>query len=305
MSILSEQEAKAILDKVVKLSKADECSAQLTGSITGNIRYALNSVSTSGTVDDLQLGVQVAFGKRVGTATINEFDDASLEKVVRRAEELASLAPENPEFMPAIGKQTYKPQRNLQRQCRHYAGIPRRCRRGLHRTVQECRQTGRRRLPDRHAGLFCLMANSNGNFAYQKSTGLDSPAPCAPTTVAVRAGSRATCATSMPFDAKKEIAIAIDKAKRSADAKALEPGKYTVILEPAASLGPDLLHDVRLSTHARPTKAAASCPRRAAATRSARSCSTSVSRSMPIPGMPMTPRSRRSMRRTTACRASA
>ena len=105
MSILSEQEAKAILDKVIKLSKADECSAQLNGSITGNIRYALNSVSTSGSVDDLQLGVQVAFGKRVGTATINEFDDASLEKVVRRAEDLARLAPELPEFMPTVGEQ--------------------------------------------------------------------------------------------------------------------------------------------------------------------------------------------------------
>ena len=40
-------------------------------------------------------------------ATINEFDDASLEIVVRRSEELAKLAPENPEFMPNLGPQTY------------------------------------------------------------------------------------------------------------------------------------------------------------------------------------------------------
>ena len=44
----------------------------------------------------------------VGTASINEFDDAALERVVRRAEDLARLAPENPEFMPAIGKQSYR-----------------------------------------------------------------------------------------------------------------------------------------------------------------------------------------------------
>ena len=49
---------------------------QLSGSITGNIRFALNNVSTSGIVDDADLAVQVAFGKRVGMATINEFDDA-------------------------------------------------------------------------------------------------------------------------------------------------------------------------------------------------------------------------------------
>ena len=75
MSIMTEQEAKTILDKVCKMSKADECTAQLTGSVDGNVRYALNSVSTSGIVNNTDLAVQVAFGKRVGTATINEFDD--------------------------------------------------------------------------------------------------------------------------------------------------------------------------------------------------------------------------------------
>ena len=108
MTIYSEQEAKAILDKAIKASKADGCSATLSGSNAGNIRYALNGVSTSGSVSDCDLGVEVSFGKRTGTATINHFDDASIEAVVRRAEELARLAPENPEFMPQIDKQTYK-----------------------------------------------------------------------------------------------------------------------------------------------------------------------------------------------------
>ena len=37
MSIMTEQEAKTILDKVCKMSKADECTAQLTGSVDGNV----------------------------------------------------------------------------------------------------------------------------------------------------------------------------------------------------------------------------------------------------------------------------
>ena len=41
-------------------------------------------------------------------ASINEFDDASLKKVVSRAEELAQLAPENPEYMPLLGPQTFQ-----------------------------------------------------------------------------------------------------------------------------------------------------------------------------------------------------
>ncbi len=103
MSIYTEQEARALLEKVLSFSKADECSCALEGSIAGNIRYARNTVSTSGEVSNTTLAVQSAFGKRVGTATINEFDDASLEKVVRMSEELARLAPENPEHMPLLG----------------------------------------------------------------------------------------------------------------------------------------------------------------------------------------------------------
>lgn len=236
MGILSEQEAKAILEKVVKLSKADECSAQLTGNITGNIRYALNSVSTSGSVDDLQLGVQVAYGKRVGTATINEFDDASLEKVVRRAEELAKLAPENPEFMPAIDKQTYKPSETFNAKTaavspEYRASVAAAC-------IEPCKAdklVAAGFLSD--SQTFFAMANSKGNFFYQKSSGVDFTC-----TVRTEDGrGSGWVARNLrdvdAFDAKKEIAIAIDKAKRSADAKALEPGKYTVILEPAASAG--------------------------------------------------------------------
>src|SRR5262245_6823249 len=107
MTMLSRDEAQALLKKVLAFSKAEACVVNLNGNTTGNIRYARNTVSTAGTADNMQLGVQSSFGKRSGTATINEFDDASLEKVVRRSEELARLAPENPEFMPPLGPQTY------------------------------------------------------------------------------------------------------------------------------------------------------------------------------------------------------
>src|SRR5690349_8518288 len=107
MAILSKEEAKKILEKVVGFSKADGCAAGLNGSDRGNIRYARNSVSTAGEDSNVTLNVTSYFGKKTGTATINEFDDASLEKTVRRAEELAQLAPENPEVMELLPQQTY------------------------------------------------------------------------------------------------------------------------------------------------------------------------------------------------------
>jgi predicted Zn-dependent protease len=57
----------------------------------------------------MQLVVSSVFGRKQGTTTINEYDDASLQKVVQRAEELARLAPDNPEYMPFLPPQTYGP----------------------------------------------------------------------------------------------------------------------------------------------------------------------------------------------------
>ena len=108
MKMLTQEEAKRICDKVMSLSKADECRVQISGNRNGNIRYARNAVSTAGLTENTQLTVSVAFGKRQGTASINEFDDKALERAVRRAEDVARLAPENPEFTAAPGKQEFK-----------------------------------------------------------------------------------------------------------------------------------------------------------------------------------------------------
>jgi len=107
MANLSESEARSILQKVLALSRADECEATLGGGRSGNLRFARNAVSTSGASERLSLSVTCSFGLRSGSATINEFDDASLARVVRTAEELARLSPENPESVKLPGPQKY------------------------------------------------------------------------------------------------------------------------------------------------------------------------------------------------------
>ncbi|WP_312917868.1 TldD/PmbA family protein [Stenotrophomonas sp.] len=236
MSIFTEQEAKAILDKVIALSKADECTATLAGSVDGNIRFALNNVSTSGIVSNAELAVQVAFGKRVGTASINEFDDASLERVVRRAEDLAKLAPENPEFMPAIGKQDYKPSPTFSEST---AAIDPDFRAKVAAdSITPCRGNGLIAAGFLEDGNgFVAIANSNGNFGYQKTTNFNYT--CTVRTEDGRGSGWVgrNLKDASDFKADQDIEIAKRKATESAEAKALEPGKYTVILEPAAAAG--------------------------------------------------------------------
>jgi predicted Zn-dependent protease len=234
MTILSEQTAKTLLTKVLKYSKADAIECNLDGAIGGNIRYARNTVSTAGEESDVVLAVQSSFGKRTGTATINEFDDASLEKVVRRSEELAKLAPENEEFMPIFGKQEYEKSNTY---FESTAKV----------TPDERAQAAQNSIaPSKKDKLvaagfleentrFSAIMNSAGLFAYNTSTNVDFSV-----TIRTEDGKGSGWVTRNYSDVKlldtaKASSIAIHKAKNSVDAKEMEPGKYTVILEPAAS----------------------------------------------------------------------
>src|SRR3954465_15957486 len=107
MSIISSSEAEALLKKVLSFSKADELEATLQGGRTAYTRFGVNSANTSGDTDNLSLIVNAHFGQRVGIGTTTTLDDQGLERVVRAAEEIARLRPEDPEQMPFLQKQQY------------------------------------------------------------------------------------------------------------------------------------------------------------------------------------------------------
>lgn len=236
MTIMTEKDAQALLKQVVALSKADECECNLEGRVGGNIRYARNTVSTAGEESDLTLAVQSTFGKRTGVATINEFDNASLEKVVRRSEELAKLAPENEEHMPVFGKQEYVKSKTYFDSTASVSPEDR-----AQAAENSIAPSKKNKLVSsgflEEAVTFTAIMNNKGLFAYNKSTNVDFSV-----TIRTEDGKGSGWVTRNYSDYKmldtaKASSIAIQKAKGSVDAKAMEPGKYTVILEPAASVG--------------------------------------------------------------------
>lgn len=233
MPIMSKDEAQALLKKVLSYSKADECEVNLSGNDSGNIRYARNSVSTSGRVSQHQLVVSSAFGKKLGVATINEFDDASLKKVVERSEELAKLAPENPEYVSFLGPQTFAESKTY---VPVTAAITPKLRSDLvEQSIKVAKDAGAvaAGFLEDNAG-FAAMMNSKGLFAYNTSTNTNFSV-----TVRTADGTGSGYATRgyndiTKMDTKVATQIATEKAVKSVKARAIEPGKYTVILEPAA-----------------------------------------------------------------------
>jgi len=234
MAILNKDEAQALLKKVISFSKADECEANLTGSEGGNIRYARNSVSTAGDISQLTLAVTSYFGKKAGSATINEFDDVSLEKVVRRAEELAKLAPENPEYMPLLGPQTFKESKTFIQSTAAITADDRAAAVGKSIAVSKEAKLEAAGFIENETG-FSAVHNSKGLFAYEMDTDVTFSVTTR-NTEGTGSGYAARGFTDVKkLDTLSATKIAAQKANGSAAAKAIEPGKYTVILEPVAA----------------------------------------------------------------------
>jgi predicted Zn-dependent protease len=248
MAIYTKEEARKILEKALSFSKADTCEINLSGYNSGNIRYARNTVSTSGFSSNQSLAVQSSFGKKSGTATIDEFDDASLEKVVRRAEELANLSPENPEFMEPLGPQMYDESVSFSEATANITPEYRAEVANSSIVPADAKDVTAAGFLNDSAG-FSAMINSKGLFAYNESTNLEFTV-----TMRTNDGTGSGWVSRdfndvTKFDADEAAKTAIDKAVLSKEAKAIEPGKYTVILEPAASS--DLLRNMFRSLDAR------------------------------------------------------
>ncbi len=231
MSFLSDAEAKRITEKLLAAATAPETRVYLNPSRNGNTRFALNEVTTSGFAETCVVQVTSFYGLRRGSAQTNQTDDQSLTNVVRRSEEIARLAPEDPETMPVLGPQTYTTSPGLfsadaDQLTADYRG----------KVVAEALASARDKGLEA-AGFVQnfsdadALATSKGLFAYRRTTGVVYNL----TARSKDGGSGWAGGTSNSvagFDPSSMTARAIDIALRSAKAVALEPGNYTVVLPP-------------------------------------------------------------------------
>jgi len=230
---ITRDEAEAITRRALSFSTADDARIGIQSATHGNTRFARNQISTAGDAFDGQLTVTSAFGKKTASATTNRFDDESLRTVVQTSERLARLVPEDPEYLGELGAQQYVPNKayfettaNLTPQQRAAAVMA---------------ITG----PAERQGLISTgfldiivgsqaVATKKGLFAYQTATVANLT-----TTVRTPDGTGSGWAGVGFNDWTRlnpgELADrAIRKATLSRNPKAVEPGKWTVILEPTA-----------------------------------------------------------------------
>lgn len=230
--MLSEAEGKQLLERTLALSRADDVQISLVATQAGHLRFARNNPSTSGSHADHSLSVRSTFGKKSATATINQLDARSLQTVVERSEQLARLAPEDPERMPELGPQRYLDVNALDPELAAAGGAQMVA--GTAACLERARAAGLVAAGFSEAtDRATWIGNRRGLSAYHRSTEAGFS-----TTVRTPAGDgsgwAAGSGTSVrEIDHARCAERAIDKARGSVAPRPLAPGKYVTVLEPA------------------------------------------------------------------------
>ena len=232
---LSRAAARQLAERALAFSKSEGCQVNITAGANGNTRYARNEVTTAGDADNAAVTVTSRFGKRAASVGTNLLDDAGLSRAVETSERLARLAPENPELMPLLPAQVYA-------DVSAFAGVTAdldaaRRAEAVRTATGAANRAGlvAAGLVHRVAGANAV-ANSVGLFAYHAATiGVHT------LTVRTTDGKGSGWAGTAHNDWARAIPAAqlatraVRKAHGTRDAAALEPGKYTVVLEPTAA----------------------------------------------------------------------
>ncbi|MGZ8492649.1 MAG: TldD/PmbA family protein [Gemmatirosa sp.] len=231
-ALLSREETQAIVEKAVKLSKADGIDVQINSGYRGNTRFAANQMSTAGGTADAQLAVQSSFGPKHAVVTTNDLSDESIRRAVEQSERMAKLAPDDPEAMPALSAQTYRGAPRFFEATAQLTAADRA--RAALTALELSRQAG-----DLQAAGYLVsgmssvaLGNKAGLFAYDRATSSNYTL-----TVRTNDGTGSGWAAAdhpdwAQVDARRVAERATEKARLSRNPQPIEPGRYSVILEP-------------------------------------------------------------------------
>lgn len=233
-AILTSDEAQAIVAKAVKWSKADAVDVQINTYTQGNIRFADNQVSTAGSTTDALLGIQSAFGPKHAVVTTNDLSDEAIKRAVEQSERIARLAPDDPEAMPQLGAQKYSgvntwfdTTANLSADDRASAAL---IALNMARKAGDVKAAG---YLVTGAGALAI-GNSSGMFAYHRNTSANYTLTARTTDGTGSGWAAADHPDWAQLNARGVAERAVQKAIASRNPVALEPGRYTVILEAQA-----------------------------------------------------------------------
>jgi PmbA protein len=235
--MLNQDQAADIFDRIKKHSTADEVEVLFSGGKSALTRFANNIIHQNVAEENYLVSVRTAFGGQTARSTTNKLDDESLKRVVHSSERLAKVQHPDPDLLPI-----YRGEGNISIQAtpaRHFvetaAITPARRAETVKKIVS---------IAEKHklttAGIVSNSETVEGVF---NSWGLadwhsQTSSDISITMLAADSSGwqKANSPNVASLDPSALAETAARKAFSSATPREISPGKYSVILEPAAVL---------------------------------------------------------------------
>jgi len=232
--LTSRDEFRFLADLVLKRSAGDETIVTIQDQHAGTTRFANNHVVQNVDTRRGTLTVSVAFNGSRGSASTTDFTAGSVQETLARAERIARVSPEDPEYLPPPDPQVF-PVRQTSRPESVMAGPARRLE-YANEAIGQCRIENLQAAGVVASSVASVgVAASNGLFAQEERSEARFSL-----TVQAEDATGWSAAAHRSIDHLKiqdRTLSAINKAKRGRDVQELPAGHYRVILEPAAVAG--------------------------------------------------------------------
>ncbi|MGD8737995.1 MAG: TldD/PmbA family protein, partial [Anaerolineae bacterium] len=220
-----------ITNAILSRSTADQTEVVVIASDAYLTRFANSTIHQNVAETDAEVRIRVVLGSRVGVSATNDLSDEALDRTLAAALTIARLQPDNPEFRSLPGPQAVAP-------VTAYSEATARC-----SPEERAKGAGAICLLARDAGVVASgalttattevgVANSLGVSTYVPTTYADINTVIMSDTSAGYASALAMDVNDLDFEALGQEAV--EKCLHSRNPRALEPGEYSVILEPYA-----------------------------------------------------------------------
>jgi predicted Zn-dependent protease len=232
VSLPREDEALSLIDSTIKQSQAEAVVVSLSASESTLSRFSENQISQNISKNKCNLTITSYFGKRSASASTTELNAEAIAQTLRRSEELARFAPEDPEWIPLLSLQTYE------ERIPAFDGVtanlsPLAQGKIVQQVCSLCREASidGSGTVSTNVGLQAI-GNSEGIFAYNRGTEADFSFTARQGDGSSWSNRTAWSIEQLPIQEITEKVI--QRAIASRNPREIIPGDYTVILEAAA-----------------------------------------------------------------------
>jgi predicted Zn-dependent protease len=238
-SMLTKEKGADIFERIRRFSSADEVEAIFTGSRFALTRFANNAIHQNVEEENAAVSIRTNFAGRTARATTNQFDDESLQRAVAASENLARVQAPDADLLPMPTSEEANAAGEGARATRFFDRTAALTPADRSEVVEGIVSVaGKHKLTT--AGIYSTSQSGEGIF---NSRGLakwhrQTLAEVSITMLAEDSSGwqKLNSPDVSNLDPRWLAETAAQKAVESAHPREIAPGKYTVILEPAAVL---------------------------------------------------------------------